>query len=319
MLSRVADHLYWLSRYLERAEHTARLLESSVTLAADRTPESASREGVRILSALQAVDAQSAGQVDFAVLAVDLAVGTREESLLACVSHARENARQVREQISGDMWEELNRLYLRLHAAREDRSWQEQPEDLFREVRHSVYLYKGMTSATMVRGEGWQYMELARFLERCINTSLLLDIHLREFHSGLRTTVETTDFVDWLSLMRSCASYDAYTRAYTAAIRPMSVIDFLVLNAEFPRSIRFAADRIEESLRRLSRLSGRSQPARVERLAGLLRASLQFVQVEELLHGDVLQTLEHVRRQCRLIHHATYQSYISYQLEGEIA
>jgi uncharacterized alpha-E superfamily protein len=319
LLSRVADHLYWLSRYLERAEHTARLLEISVTLAPDRTPESASRQGVRLLSALQALDAQRAGLVEFSLLAVDLTVGEREESLLSCVSHARENARQVREQISVDMWEELNRLYLRLVAAREDRGWQEQPEDLFREVRHSVYLFKGMTSSTMVRGEGWQYMELARFLERSINLSMLLDVHLREFHDGLRGQVETVDFVEWLSLLRCCASFDAYVRAHTASIRPLHVLDFLVLNAEFPRSLRFAAERIEESLKRLSRLSGRSAPARVERLAGLLRASLQFVQIEELLHGDILQTLEHVRRQCRLIHHATYQSYISYQLEGEIA
>ena len=192
MLSRVADHLYWLSRYLERAEHTARLLEISVTLAPDRTPESASRHGVRILSALQALDAQRAGMVEFSTLAVDLTVGDRDESLLACVSHARENARQVREQISGDMWEELNRLYLRLQAAREDKSWQEQPEDLFREVRHSVYLFKGMKSATMARGEGWQYMELARFLERSINTSMLIDVHLREFHDSLRTAVLTS-------------------------------------------------------------------------------------------------------------------------------
>ena len=319
MLSRVADHLYWLSRYLERAEHTARLLEIGVTLSADRTPESASRQGVRILCALQAPDAQRAGQADFPVLAVDLTVGERDESLLACVSHARENARQVREQISVDMWEELNRLYLRLNAARDDRSWQEQPEDLFRDVRHSVYLFKGMTSSTMVRGEGWQYMDLARFLERAINTSMLLDVHLREFNEGLRTIVDTTEYVEWLSVMRCCASYDAYTRVYTAAIRPLHVLDFLALNAEFPRSLRFCADRIEESLKRLSRLAGRTHPARVERLAGLLRASLQFVQIDELLHGDLLQTLEHVRRQCRLIHHAMYQSYISYQLESETA
>jgi uncharacterized alpha-E superfamily protein len=319
MLSRVADHLYWLSRYLERAEHTARLLEISVALGPDRTPESQSRQGVRVMSALQALDAQRAGLVDPPLLAVDLTVGDRDESLLACVSDARENARQVREQISGDMWEELNRLYLRLQAAREDSSWQEQPEDLFRDVRHSVYLFKGMTSATMVRGEGWQYMELARFLERSINTAMLLDVHLREFHDSLRTGVEATEYVEWLSLLRSCASFDAYVRAHSASIRPMHVIDFLVLDAQFPRSLRFAADRIEESLNSLSRLSGRSQPARVERLAGMLRASLQFAQIEELLRGDLLQALEHVRRQCRLIHHATYQSYISYQLESEIA
>lgn len=319
MLSRVADHLYWLSRYLERAEHTARQLEIGVTLGPDRTPESAARHGVRILAAMQALDAHRAGQMDFPLLAMDLAVGDRDDSLLECVSLARDNARQVREQISVDMWEELNRLYLRLRAARDDHAWQEQPEDLFREVRHSVYLFKGMTSSTMVRGEGWQYMELARFLERVMNTSMLLDVHLREFHEGLRGTVETTDFVEWLSLLRSCASFDAYTRAYTATIRPLQVLDFLCLNAEFPRSLRFGADRISECLRALSRLSGRTQPARVERLAGLLRASLQYVEIEELVDGDILQTLEHVRRQSRLIHHATYQSYISYQLESESA
>lgn len=319
MLSRVADHLYWLSRYLERAEHTARLLEIATTLSADRVPESASRQGVRILSALQALDAQRAGLVEFPLLAIDLTVGDRDESLLACVSNARENARQVREQLSVEMWEELNRLYLRLLAARDDRAWQEQPEDLFRDVRHAVYLFKALKSSTMMRGEGWEYMELGRFLERGINTSMLLDVHLREFKEGLHSVVETTEYVEWLSLLRCCASFDAYTRAQTAAIRPLHVLDFLILHAEFPRSLRFAAERIEDALKHLSRLSGRTQPARVERLAGLLRASLQFVQIEELLHGDLLQTLEHVRRQCRLIHHATYQSYISYQLESEIA
>ena len=149
--------------------------------------------------------------------------------------------------------------------------------------------------------------------------SMLLDVHLREFQDSLRSTVEAADYVEWLSLLRCCASFDAYVRLHSASIRPLHVIDFLVLDAQFPRSLRFSADRIEESLKRLSRMSGRTQPARVERLAGLLRASLQFVQIEELLHGDLLQTLEHVRRQCRLIHHATYQSYISYQLESEIA
>ena len=99
-------------------------------------------------------------------------------------------------------------------------------------------------------------MELARFLERSINTSMLLDVHLREFHDSLRTGVEATDYVEWLSLLRCCASFDAYVRAHSASIRPLHVVDFLVLDAQFPRSLRFSADRIEESLKRLSRLSG---------------------------------------------------------------
>jgi uncharacterized alpha-E superfamily protein len=319
MLSRVADHMYWLSRYLERAEHTARLLEIGLLLSADRTAESAARQGVRIMSALQSLDAQRAGQVEFPLLAIEMATGHRDDSILACVASARENARQVREQISVDMWEELNRLYLRLQHAQEDGVWHEQPEDLFRSVRNSVYLFKGMTSSTMLRGEGWQYMELGRFLERAINTSMLLDTHLREFGHRVDGPVESGDFVEWLSLLRCCASFEAYTRSYTVAIRPLHVLEFLVLNAEFPRSLRFAAERIEVSHRALARLAGRTTPARIERLAGSLRASLQYAQIDEVLGGGLLQMLEGIRRQCRQIHHGTYQSYISYQVEGRTA
>jgi uncharacterized alpha-E superfamily protein len=319
MLSRVADHMYWLSRYLERAEHTARLLEIGLLLSADRTSESAARQGVRILTALQSLDAQRTGQMEFPLLALELATGDRDDSILACVAAARENARQVREQISVDMWEELNRLYLRLVHARDESSWREQPEDLLKDVRHSVYLFKGMTSSTMVRGEGWQYMELGRFLERSLNTSMLLDTHLREFGRQLDAPIEPTDFVEWLSLLRCCASFDAYTRSYTASIRPAHVLQFLILNAEFPRSLRFAADRIDESHRALARLAGRTTPERIERLAGRLRASLQYAQIDEVLGGGLLQMLEGLRRQCRQIHHGMYQSYISYQVEERSA
>jgi len=319
MLSRVADHMYWLSRYLERAEHTARLLEIGLLLSADRTPESAARHGVRILAALQSLDAQRAGHVEFPALALELATGNRDDSILACVAAARENARQVREQISVDMWEELNRLYLRLGHAQDDPTWQEQPEELFKEVRHSVYLFKGMTSSTMVRSEAWQYMELGRFLERSINTSMLLDTHLREFGQHLHDPVDSGDFVEWLSLLRCCASFEAYTRSYTATVKPLHVLQFLMLNAEFPRSLRFAAERIEESHRALARLTGRTTPERIERLAGRLRSSLQYAQMDEVVASGLLSTLESLRRQCRQIHHGTYQSYISYQVEERSA
>jgi uncharacterized alpha-E superfamily protein len=319
MLSRVADHMYWLSRYLERAEHTARLLEIGLLLAADRSPESAARQGGRIMSALQSLDAHSAGQVEFPLLAIEMTTGSRDDSILACIAHARENARQVREQISQDMWEELNRLYLRLGQAQDDPAWREQPEDLCRSVKHSIYLFKGMTSSTMVRGEGWHYMELGRFLERSINTSMLLDTHLREFGDQIEGPSESVDFVEWLSLLRCLASFEAYTRSHTAAIKPLHVLEFIILNPQFPRSLRFSAERLEESHRALARLSGRTTPARIERLAGRLRSSLQFAQMDEVLGAGLLQMLEGIRRQCRQIHHGTYQSYISYQVEARTA
>ena len=122
-----------------------------------------------------------------------------------------------------------------------------------------------------------------------------------------------------MSLLRCCASFEAYTRSHTATIRPMHVLQFLILNSEFPRSLRFSADRIEESHRALARLAGRTTPERIERLAGRLRSSLQYAQMDEVLGGGLPQMLEGLRRQCRQIHHGTYQSYISYQVEERTA
>jgi uncharacterized alpha-E superfamily protein len=317
MLSRVADNLYWMSRYLERAEHTARLAGVNLDLAIDRTPEASGGHWDRLFHSLQVAEPDCAQ--DAASIATALTYDTsRGESIAAYVSSARENARQVREQISSEMWEQLNRLYWQVKQASHDVVEAQQPFESLRSIIDGIYLFKGITNSTMSRGEGWHYIQLGRFIERAASTALLLDVHMHAFPHD-EGAVEAADAPEWVGLLRSCTAFEAYCRRYTATLEPRRVADFLLLDAEFPRSVRFAVEQIENSLRIITRVSGRSNAGRAERLAGRLRASLYYAQVDEIVADNLRQFLENVRRQCALVHSAMYHSFITYQVEPALA
>jgi uncharacterized alpha-E superfamily protein len=317
MLSRVADNLYWMSRYLERAEHTARTVGVNLDLAIDRAPESSGQHWDRLFESLKVSEPDPA--FDAAQVATALTFDTsRGESIAAYVAAARENARQVREQVSSEMWEQLNRLYWQVRQASRDADAEAQPYESLRSIIDGIYLFKGVTNSTMSRGEGWHYIQLGRFIERAAATSLLLDVHVRTFEVG-QGAVDPAHAVEWVGLLRSCTAFEAYCRRYTATLEPKRIADFLLLDAEFPRSVRFAVEQIENSLRIITRLSGRSNAGRPERLAGRLRASLYYAQVDEIVADSLHQFLESVRRQCSHVHTATYHTFITYQVEPALA
>jgi uncharacterized alpha-E superfamily protein len=144
-------------------------------------------------------------------------------------------------------------------------------------------------------------------------------VHVRALPHVEQGVVDSADAAEWVGLLRSCTAFEAYCRRYTATLEPKRIADFLLLDAEFPRSIRFAVEQIENSLRIITRLSGRSNAGRPERLAGRLRASLYYAQVDEIVADSLHQFLENVRRQCALIHTATYHTFITYQVEPALA
>ena len=312
LLSRVADALYWISRYLERAEHTARLMDVRLDLGLDRRPGGDGWDFGRLFSALRiAPPAEPPGGpaalIDTLIFDLDY-----PNSVLACVTSARENARQVREEINSDMWEQLNALFLRLKQARTEGTWSTRPHFICRLAIEGAHLFAGVTDATMSHGEGWQYLEAGRYLERAGATAGLLDLYFRDDARW------PPNHAEWVGLLRSCAALEAYCRCYTAFIRPELVAEFLLLNADFPRSVRFSAARVESSLRAVSQLAGRTNDGRAERLAGRLHASLDYGQVDEILSEDPHAYLESVGRYCVQIHAAAYQSYISYPIESAL-
>ncbi|HZI81916.1 MAG TPA: alpha-E domain-containing protein [Vicinamibacterales bacterium] len=309
LLSRVADALYWLTRYLERAEHTARLVDVALDLRLGRSADDGALQlyGL-VLPAGVSLNPRSLTEAAF----FDSA---NPSSVTSCVIAARENARQVRDEISSEMWEQLNALFLRLRQMRDDPARASRSNDAARVVLEGAYLFAGVTDATMGHGEGWYYLQAGRFLERAVTTARLLDTFFTD-ESG-PVAMPPLDRADWVALLRSCAALEGYCRQYTADVRPERVTEFLLLNAECPRSVRFAAARVEDALQGLARHSGR-RSGRAERLAGRLRSSLDYAQVDEVLSEGPHAYFAGLGRQCGQLHAALYQGYISYAVESAL-
>jgi uncharacterized alpha-E superfamily protein len=308
LLSRVADALYWITRYLERAEHTVRLVDVARELGLDRAASVRSRAIDRLYRSL---GLPSDADGEQSLVRIALFDPSHRNSVAACIMSARENARQVREEISSDMWEQINDLFLRVRKLQEA-SAGGRTHYVSRVIVEGVHLFAGVTDATMGHGEGWQYLQAGRFLERAASTATLLDAFLVD------TTDEAPaalDQADWVALLRSCSALEGYCRRYTADVRPERVTEFLLLDAECPRSIRFAATRLEAALRAMAQYSGRPSGGRPERL----RASLDYGQVDEILSDDPHAYLTSVSRQCAQIHSSVYQSYVSYSIDTALS
>ena len=324
LLSRVADSLYWISRYLERAEHTARLIDVARELGLDRAAAARSRAidclynslGLPALREPQDHPETGGGMAgaegEQSLVTLALFGTSHRNSVAACVMAARENARQVREEISTHMWEQLNDLFLRVRSL-QDTSLGGRTHYVSRVVVEGVHLFAGITDATMGHSEGWQYLQAGKFLERAAATATLLDAFLVDTTDD--DAPAALDQADWVALLRSCSALEGYCRRYTADVRPERVTEILLLDAECPRSVRFAATCLEAALRAIARYTGQTSGGRAERLSGRLRASLDYGQVDEILSDDPHAYLTSVNRQCAQIHAAVYQSYISYAIE----
>jgi uncharacterized alpha-E superfamily protein len=306
MLSRVADCAYWMSRYLERAEHTARLGDVCLGLTLDRSSETVRR-------LMEAVGRPPSG---YGV--APSPHRTPEEQMLqqtigACVAAARENARQVREQVSTEMWEQLNRLYLYVRNNRDVAG-----SSFYMHVKESAHLFQGVTDSTMIHSECWNYIQIGRSIERAAATATMLEVHFRD-KDGAGGDAGIGAYISWTALLRSCSAFEAYCQRYTADVRPERVAEFLLLSSDFPRSVRFAVDTVEASLRTVARSLGRGAPGRVDRLAGRLRASLDYSQIDEIMAESLQSYVQGIRRQCEQVHTALYQTYISYATESAFA
>ncbi|NTU80006.1 MAG: alpha-E domain-containing protein [Chloroflexales bacterium] len=316
MLSRVADNLYWMSRYLERAEHTARLMGVGLTQTLDQDPESARPRWARLLAALHTVPPGD-GTDAYAITEALTFDPSNHSAIVTCVALARENARQVREQISSEMWEQLNRLYLRVRASAAAKIWKAEPIEFFQAVKEGAHLFQGITDSTMSHGEGWFFIQVGRYLERAGATALLLDTHFRPYF--VASPDAPLEFNDWVALLKCSTAFEAYCKVYTADVQPHTVAEFLLLDGESPRSVRFAADRIQRGLQAIAHTTGSRWAGRAERLAGRLRAAFDYGQVDEIMAEDMHAYLDNIRRQCGGIHSAIYQAYVSYSVESALA
>lgn len=317
MLSRVADSLYWMSGYLERAEHTARLIDVDLQLRLDQSPEGASERWLRLLDALQVAPPQDT-KLDATTLTHLLTLErANPSSILSCISAARENLRQVREQCSSEMWEQLNRLYLQVNNTTKTEAWLLQSHVFFRAVQEGAHLFQGVTDSTMSHGEGWQYIRLGRFVERTDALARLIGTYFGSLAHSADQAAESEEYLEWVGLLKSCAAFEAYCKTYTAELRPLRVAEFLLLNSEFPHSVRFSVDMVHAALNAIGEITERKAEQPV-RLAGRLQATLNFSQIDEILASGASAYVDSVRWQCAQAHTAIHQVYFDYSVESAL-
>lgn len=315
MLSRVAESLYWMARYLERAEHTSRLIAVKLESMIEQTPGDAETSWVRVVAAMSATEFVPEDPSAFEITKALAFERRNPSSLISSLAAARENARQVREQLSTEVWEHLNRLYLRLRPVTTEGIWVHQPARLFRDVLQELQTLEGVTFSTLSHGEGWWFLELGRYIERAQLVSRLLDIHYGIMAPGYAAPPPAPKYFDWLVLLKLCTAFEPYCKAHTAAILPERIAEFLLFDAEFPHSVRFAVDRVRDALAHVAPGAPPARRAHCERLAGRLKASVDFGQVDELMGGSTDRFLTDISDQCEQIHGAIFSAYITYGAE----
>jgi uncharacterized alpha-E superfamily protein len=324
MLSRVADSLYWMSRYLERAEHTTRLLDVNLNLMLDESPISAERRWQRVLQALgNPKDIEWTGE-PYALTQALTFDTENKASILSCIISARENSRHVREQISTEQWHRLNSLYLQvtgpeMQKRKDSVAGMSQPSEFLQSVMEAVHQFQGVTDSTMNHGEGWQFIQVGRYIERAGATALLLQAYHGDLWEYPERIADGNEYLDWMGLLRSATAFEAYCKVYTADLTPDRIFEFLLLDEEFPHSVRFSIDSLQCALEKIQGDSGKTRAEALRRLSGRLQSSLNYSSVDEILNQDVPAYLSNIQAQCRAIHEMIYELYVDYSIQAALA
>ncbi|MGE0057783.1 MAG: alpha-E domain-containing protein [Dehalococcoidia bacterium] len=317
MLSRVADSLYWMARYIERAENTARFIDVSLQMSLD-APITFSEQWEPLIAITGDVTAfkeryDSAGRENVVrFLTLDR---TNPNSIVSCVMSARENARSVREVISSEVWEQVNAFYLLVSGPGAEHRAMTDSYSFFADIKRFSHLIDGVADNTMSHGEAWNFMELGRMIERADNTSRLLDVKYFLLLPSADDVGGAIDEMQWSILLRSATALEMYRRRH-GTITPANVIDFLLLDTEFPRAILYCLLSAEQSLHAVSgtRPGTFSNPA--ERRLGQLRSELAYSSITEIIRRGLHEFLDNFQSQLNATGEAISGTFFALQSQG---
>ena len=318
MLSRSAQGLYWMSRYLERADCLCRLLQLQVEALVDRPTAEIQFGWSRIYATLDreppfGADFEPDESDDFTLadsftLAGDLTFErSNPESIRSCFALGRENARQMRHCISAEMWTCLNLAWLRIRDLDIEDIWKVSPESFYAGTRRDIDTFVGVAEATMYRDEGWRFMRLGQFIERA---QLLAALIVAQERTSRRfgAAPET----GWTTVLRACKAFDAYKRSYSVEVRPDRVLDLLVADPLLPGSLHRSLETLAAELAALGPSPNARAGAAAARLAGRLCALVRYEWPD---HRDRLTLLSQAREHCFKLHDLVNAAYVEYDLE----
>ena len=302
MLSRTADHLYWMSRYTERAENTARMLNVSYdTSMLPQAPQVARKAWQGVLSISELIPSYAArhGEVQReAVLHFMVRDESNSSSIASCLRAARENARAVRGALTTEAWETQNQTWLELKRLLAEGDWERDPGQFFEWVKHRSHLSRGVTLGTMLQDEAFHFLRMGTFLERSDNTARLLDVKFhavkKDFFGRASERNQENDFYHWSAILRSVSAFEVYRKVYRDVITPERVAELLMLRSDMPRSLLASMLEVVANLESVANAQSRE----TQRKAGRLLADLRYARIDEILatglHAYLTQFLDRV-------------------------
>lgn len=301
LLSRAADAVYWMARYIERAENVARFIDVNLYLQLDLPLEPAHQWQPLVDTSGDAAifrklhgEARKSTVINFLVWDTD-----NLNSISTCLRAARENARSVREIISSEMWEQVNSMYLKVQSQREVRA-SDRLADILRGIRLDCHMFQGITDATMSYNEAWQFLRLGRHLERADKTSRILDVKYFMLLPSVNAVGTPYDDIHWSAVLKSVSGFEMYRKKH-GRITPRNIVEFLVLDREFPRAIRHCLRGADESLHAITGTPMGSCEYPSERALAPLRAELDYTAVEGIIGQGLHEYLDDLQARMNVI------------------
>ena len=302
MLSRTADHLFWMSRYTERAENTARMLD--VNYQTSLLPQSdavalVGWQGLLSISELLPAYKEKHGDIKVSEV-MDFMVKdeSNPSSIMSCLSAARENARAVRGTLTTEVWETLNTTWLEVKRMIKNGEFERDPAQFFEWVKFRSHLSRGVTVGTMLMDEALYFMRLGTFLERADNTARLVDVKFHavqsDFYGNANGKDQEYDFYHWSAILRSVSGFEVYRKVYRDVIKPERVAELLILRADMPRSLHASLNEVVSNLSMVAS----DESSETHRRAGKLCSELKYGRIDEILatglHAYLTQFLDRI-------------------------
>jgi uncharacterized alpha-E superfamily protein len=315
MLSRVADSIYWMSRYIERADNVARFMDVTLNLILDMPVGSVQQwqplvdtTGDAATFAKRYGTATQQRVIQFLTFDQE-----NPSSILSCLRAARENARSVREIISSDMWEQVNNFYLRVMAAAVDGRSLTEPHQFFASVKLASHSFAGVTDATMTHNEAWHFCSLGRHLERADKTSRILDVKYFLLLPNAADVGTTYDDIQWAAVLRSASAFEMYRKRH-GRISPVGIVEFLLLDREFPRAIQWCLMAARESVHAISGTPAGMFRNAPEQLLGEVCSQLAYAQADEVVAAGLHEYLDALQTRLNLVGAGVHDTFFARQL-----
>jgi uncharacterized alpha-E superfamily protein len=299
LLARVADSLFWMSRYMERVEHLARVLRINTTIMMD-VGDLESSVFERQWQSLMQIGAPGQtlggeGPVSGRVARHLTFDPDNASSIVACIASARENARAIRSEISAEMWEQLNQLYWWVRSEEARVRFDEQPEEFYSAITTGSMLFQGLTDQTLTHNQRWMFVQLAKAMERIDITCRILDARYEALQEAEALLEDSLWNIQWMAVLRMCCSIEAYRRHFPGEFDPLKVAGFIILEDNFPRSVRFNVGRAVAAIHGIGQATSPGSIDPAERVLGKLEATLVYSDLNDIATRGVKPFLKQIQ------------------------